>query len=151
MSRTDTARKTVRSKQGEKSPDRDADRAHPVGYGSPPVASRFKTGASGNPKGRPRGSKNLKTLIRQAMTAKISIQEGPSSRRVSKIEGVVLRQLQSALKGNDRSAMAVIKMATQMGFLEDPDGKPAEATALSASDERILEELLTRRHGTRRR
>jgi hypothetical protein len=147
MSRTDTARKTVRSKQAEKSPDR----ARPVGYGSPPVASRFKTGASGNPKGRPRGSKNLKTLIRQAMTAKISIQEGPSSRRVGKIEGVVLRQLQSALKGNDRSAMAVIKMATQMGFLEDPDSKPAEATALSASDERILEELLTRRHGTRRR
>jgi hypothetical protein len=147
MSRTDTARKTVRSKQAEKSPDR----AHPVGYGSPPVGSRFRTGASGNPKGRPRGSKNLKTLIRQAMTAKISIQEGPSSRRVSKIEGVVLRQLQSALKGNDRSAMAVVKIATQMGLLEDPDSGPAEVTALSAADERILGELLIRRHRTKRR
>jgi hypothetical protein len=149
MSRTDRTRKTIRSKQGEKFPNRDADRA--VGYGSPPVASRFKPGASGNPNGRPRGGKNLKTLIRQAMTARISIQEGSSSRRVSKIESVVLRQLQSALKGDDRSAMAIIKMATQMGFLEEPDSNPAEATALSASDERILEELLTRRHRTRRR
>ena len=51
----------------------------------------------------------------------------------------------NALKGDDRSAMAVIKMAMQMGFLEDADSNPAEATALSASDEQILEELLTRR------
>src|SRR5271169_6736310 len=38
-----------------------------VGYGQPPVASRFKPGTSVNPKGRPKGAKNLKTLIREAM------------------------------------------------------------------------------------
>jgi Family of unknown function (DUF5681) len=122
-----------------------------IGYGKPPIGSRFKPGETGNAKGRPKGHKNLKTLIRQAMTARISVQEGSSSRQVSKIECVVLRQLQNALKGNDRSAMAVIKMATQMGFLEDPDSNSAEATALSASDERILEQLLTRRHRVRHR
>jgi hypothetical protein len=40
-----------------------------VGYGQPPVASRFKPGTSGNPKGRPRGAKNLKTLVKEAMIA----------------------------------------------------------------------------------
>ena len=85
------------------------------------------------------------------MTSTISIQEGSRSRRVSKIEGVVLRQLQDALKGNDRSAMAIIKMAIQMGFLEDPDSNSAEATALSASDERILAELFTRQKKAKRR
>ena len=85
------------------------------------------------------------------MTSTVSIREGSRSRRVSKIEGVVLRQLQDALKGNDRSAMAIIKMAIQMGFLEDPDSNPVEANALSASDERILEQLLARRHKARRR
>ena len=149
--RGNVRRKTARFRQGEESSNRHAERAHSVGYGKPPVASRFKPGASGNPNGRPRGSKNLKTLIRQAMTARISIQEGSSSRRVSKIEGVVLRQLQSALKGDDRSAMAIIKMATQMGFLEEPDSNLAEATALSGSDEQILDELLARRQRARRR
>jgi hypothetical protein len=122
-----------------------------VGYGRPPIASRFKPGTSGNSKGRPRGSKNLKTLIRQAMTANISIREGAARRRVSKIEGVVLRQLESALKGNDRSAMAVIKMATQLGFLEDSGNGSGATTDLSAADERILEQLLSHRAGARRK
>jgi|SRR5262245_12502094 len=121
-----------------------------VGYGKPPKASRFKSGTSGNAKGRPKGSKNLKTLIRRALTSTIAIQEGSRTRWVSKIEGVVLRQLQDALKGNDRAAMAVIKMAIQMGLLEDPDSNSVE-TALSASDERILAQLFTRQKKAKRR
>ena len=97
--------------------DRDtSDRGYLIGRGKPPVASRFKPGESGNPKGRPKGSKNFRTLIRRAMTAPISIQEGSRTRRVSKLEAVVLRQVQSALKGYDRAAMAVIKMAMQFGL-----------------------------------
>ena len=127
-----------------------SDHGYAVGYGKPPITSRFKPGQTGNAKGRPKGHKNLKTLIRQAMTARIVIQEGSSNRQVSKIEGVVLRQLQNALKGNDRSAMAVIRMALQLGFLDDvADGNQAEAT-LSATDERILQELMARRGGKRR-
>jgi hypothetical protein len=114
-----------------------------VGYGRPPVATRFKPGTSGNPKGRPRGCKNLKTLIREAMTASIAIQEGDKSRRVSRLEGVVLRQVQSALRGSDRAALAVIKMALQLGFLEDPAGNASDV-ALSKEDERILNALVAR-------
>jgi hypothetical protein len=113
-----------------------------VGYGQPPVASRFKPGTSGNPKGRPKGAKNLKTLIREAMTASIPIQEGEKTRRVTRLEGVVLRQIQSALRGNDKSAMAVLKMALQLGFLQD--SSESGEINLSSEDERILDELLIR-------
>jgi hypothetical protein len=114
-----------------------------VGYGRPPVTSRFKPGKSGNPKGRPKGTKNLKALIREAMTASIAIQEGERTRRVSRLEGVVLRQLQSALKGSDKAALAVIKMALQLKFLEDFPNNAAAVT-LSSEDERILNELVAR-------
>jgi uncharacterized protein DUF5681 len=134
-----------------KSTKHDFPRDYAVGYGRPPIGSRFRPGTSGNAKGRPKGGKNLKTLIRQAMTANISVQEGPTTRRVSKIEGFVLRQLQNALKGNDRSAMAVIKMAMQMGFLEEADNNSAEAAQLSTADEQILQELMNRRQGGKRR
>jgi Family of unknown function (DUF5681) len=130
------------SNRGEKSASDNA--AHnTVGYGQPPLASRFKPGTSGNAKGRPKGRKNLRTLIKEAMTANILIQEGQNSRRVSRIEGVVLRQLQSALKGSDRAALAVIKMAHQLRFLEDSESNTAE-TALSPEEERILNELVAR-------
>ncbi len=122
-----------------------------VGYKKPPVASRFQPGKSGYPKGRKKGSKNLKTLIKEAMTSLILIQEGSTSRRVSKIEAVVMRQLQSALKGNERSAMASIKMALLVGLLDDSDKTAGEATALSAADEQIIEQLMSRHRKARRR
>ena len=77
------------------------------------------------------------------MTASILIQEGQNSRRVSRIEGVVLRQLQSALKGSDRAALAVIKMAHQLRFLEDSESATAES-AITPEEERILNELIVR-------
>jgi Family of unknown function (DUF5681) len=128
--------------RGKKS---DANRTarYPVGYGRPPLASRFKPGASGNAKGRPKGSKNLKTSILEAMTASISIQEGEKTKRVSRIEGVVLRQLQKALMGSDQAAMAVVKMALQLGFLQDAEGQHGGLT-LSGQDEVILKELINR-------
>jgi hypothetical protein len=115
---------------------------HSVGYGKPPLAARFKPGTSGNTKGRPKGAKNLKTLIREAMTASIPIQEGEKTRRVTRLEGVVLRQIQSALRGNDKSAMAVLKIALQLGFLQD--SSESGDISLSSEDERILDELLIR-------
>ena len=127
--------------RGKKSQDRAAD--YSVGYGRPPLASRFKPGTSGNTKGRPKGSKNLKTLIREAMTASISIQEGAKTKRVSRIEGVVLRQLQKALMGSDQAAMAVVKMALQLRFLEEAESNQTEAR-LSAEDQRVLDQLLLR-------
>src|SRR6476661_5155643 len=95
MSRGRGSVDTARKKQGDAVSRGKPDRAYAVGYGRPPIESRFQPGSSGNPRGRRKGSKNLKTLIRKAMTASISIQEGTKTRRVSKIEGVVLRQLKA--------------------------------------------------------
>jgi len=36
----------------------DQPRDYAVGYGKPPVGTRFQKGQSGNPEGRPRGTKS---------------------------------------------------------------------------------------------
>jgi hypothetical protein len=99
----------------------------PLGYARPPLASRFKPGKSGNPHGRPRNSRNLKTIIQSALTAPVVLREGGRKRSISKLEGIVLKQIESALKGNDKAALATLKMAAQVGLLEVPGGSSGDA------------------------
>jgi hypothetical protein len=77
------------------------------------------------------------------MTAHIAIQEGTKTKRVSRIAGVVLRQLQKALMGDGPAAITVIKMALQLGLLADPAGNSGEV-ALNREDQQILDELIAR-------
>src|SRR5262245_15238545 len=74
-----------------------------VGYGRPPVHTRFKPGKSGNPKGRPRGSRNLRTIIQDALMTKVVLRQGQGKRSISKLEGIVLRQVDDALKGDPKA------------------------------------------------
>ena len=39
-----------------------------VGYGKPPVETRFRKGRSGNPKGRGKGSRDFATVFMTAMS-----------------------------------------------------------------------------------
>jgi hypothetical protein len=71
------------------------------------------------------------------------LRQGQGKRSISKLEGIVLRQLESALKGNDKAALATLKMAAQVGLLDGPESE-IEAAALSASEKEMIEELLSR-------
>ena len=60
-----------------------------VGYGKPPQHTRFKSGQSGNPRGRPSGSKNLKTLLSEALNEPVTITENGRRRKITKREAIV--------------------------------------------------------------
>ena len=49
-----------------------------VGKGKPPKSTRFKPGQSGNPKGRPKGRKNLKTELDEVLNATVMLAKDPS-------------------------------------------------------------------------
>lgn len=47
--------------------------AYEVGYGKPPKHTRYRKGASGNPAGRPKGQRNLATILAHALEEQIVI------------------------------------------------------------------------------
>ena len=49
--------------------------AYAVGYGKPPVPSRFQRGKSGNPKGRPKGALNVTTILFRTLREIVVINE----------------------------------------------------------------------------
>lgn len=92
-----------------------------VGYGKPPVKTQFKKGVSGNPRGRPAGSRNVALAIKDAFTAPITIRQGEKTHRVSTLEALSRKQVEQGLKGDHRAAFAVLKMAKELGLLQTPD------------------------------
>jgi hypothetical protein len=50
---------------------------YPVGYGKPPLHSRFKKGQSGNPAGRRKGSLNFSSVLLATLNEKVVVNESP--------------------------------------------------------------------------
>jgi hypothetical protein len=74
----------------------------PIGYGRPPKHSQFAKGKSGNPNGRPKGSKNFGLVIEAELNAKIPINENGKRRSISKREAVAKQLVNKAASGDAR-------------------------------------------------
>ena len=79
-----------------------------VGYGRPPQHTRFKPGQSGNPKGRPKGTINLKTDLMEELSERISVSEGGKPKKLSKqralLKSLVAKAITKATPGRRTSS-----------------------------------------------
>jgi len=80
-----------------------------VGYGKPPLTRRFKSGRSGNRRGRPRGSKNCKTIVREIANEMHAVTEDGRLRRRSILEFMLLALRNRAAEGDVRAFRAYKK------------------------------------------
>jgi len=83
----------------------------PIGYGKPPVHSRFRKGQSGNPTGkRRRGeAERAEELIRQEAYRLLTIREGEKVTRMPALQAVIRSQITSAAKGSVPAQRALVK------------------------------------------
>ena len=118
---------------------------HKVGYKKPPLHTRFQKGQSGNPRGRPRGSKNLSTLLTDALNEPVVVTEDGKRRKISKRE-LGVRQLVNKFAMAEAQATKIL-----LGLIQERDRLAAEASAerpsLSADDEKVIANLLKRLRG----
>jgi hypothetical protein len=71
-----------------------------VGYRRPPVNTRFQPGQSGNARGRPKGTANLRSDLRDEMSELIRVREGERNLKVSKQRAMLKALVAKALKGD---------------------------------------------------
>lgn len=85
-----------------------------VGYGQPPKSSQFQKGMSGNPKGRPKGSKNLNAILKKELEEKMTIQEKGKTKKVTKQEAIVKTLVNNTLKGDKNAMQALLRLITNI-------------------------------------
>ncbi len=112
-----------------------------IGYKKPPPRSRFRKGRSGNPKGRPKATKNFKTDLMEELRERILLREGTTRKRVSKQRAMVKTLTAKAIKGDTRAASAILGMIYRL--LED-EISVADDAPLTGEELAVLESLEAR-------
>lgn len=113
--------------------------SYEVGYGKPPAGTRFKPGQSGNPMGRPKATKNLKSDLVEELAERVQVVENGRRIRLSKQRLVVKALIAKAVKGDTRAASILISLLAQTLGLDPQDESPDR---LSADDESILAQFV---------
>src|ERR1700732_5114603 len=107
-----------------------------VGYGNPPEHTRFKKGRSGNPHGRPRGAKNLATLVGEALDQKVIVTEHGQRRKITKREAIITQLVNRSASADLKATQILLGM---MQEIERRSGGSSEPASLSEADRQVLQ------------
>ena len=99
--------------------DAQAGTSYTVGYKRPPRHARFQPGVSGNPSGRRKGSKNIRTIVEQILREEISLRDGGVTKKITKAEAIVRALVHGAIKGESSSQQNLFRLAQQIGQFEE--------------------------------
>jgi hypothetical protein len=124
----------VRSRRRVKAATRD----NAVGYCRPPKKHQFKPGQSGNPKGRPKGSKGEASILREILEHRIPLREAGMVRKISVRQAILLKMADGALKGDTRKAAFVLDRYRRA------EGDAPEVTEMDPRDEELLDSFYRR-------
>src|SRR5271157_5696234 len=113
-----------------------------VGYRSPPEATRFKKGVSGNPRGRPKGSLNVATVLTRTLREKVAINENGRRRTVTKLEAALKQLVDKAAAGDLRALRHLTALAHDAEAQQNL--RDSQLQDLSESDRDVMQGILRR-------
>jgi hypothetical protein len=121
----------------------DNERDYEVGYGRPPRHTRFEPGRSGNPRGRPGGSKNLSSLLSEALNEPVIVVENGRRRKITKRRAIIKQLVNRSAKGDWRGTKILLDIIQDIERRTEPN--PPE-TSFDPADEKVLAQLKARLH-----
>lgn len=105
-----------------------------IAYKHSPKHSQFQKGKSGNPK----GSENLKSILKKELEEKMPIQEKGKTKKVTKQEAIVKTWVNNTLKGDTYATQALLRLITNIVSDETDLVRPE----LPAEDMEILKRYM---------
>jgi Family of unknown function (DUF5681) len=107
-----------------------------VGYGKPPLHSRFKPGNRANPAGRPRGAKGAKAVLARMLDRRVVVIEDGKRRRLSKRELGFARLVDKFSEGDLTATKLLMDLESALDQ-RAPD-EPAEQSPLDEHDKEVI-------------
>ena len=120
----------------------DQTRDYAVGYGKPPRRSRFTKGHSGNPRGRPRGAKNLLTLLNEVLNEPVIVADNGGRRKITKREAIITQLVNRSATADLRALKILLDLVRDIEAQTEPAS--SAAATFTAADEKVIEQLKAR-------
>jgi hypothetical protein len=120
-----------------------------VGYWRPPLETRFQKGKSGNPSGRPKGSRSVGAVIAAALLERVSVNENGRRRSITKLEAACKQLANKAAGGDQRAAKLIIELLHQSEVRDDARATTSAVTPEErrATDQAVLAAIRDRALG----
>src|SRR5271167_5242207 len=112
---------------------------YPVGYGRPPRATQFAPGKSGNPRGRPKGSRTVGAILQDILRQKIAVTENGKTRRVPTLEVMFRRLVNDAVRRDPTALKLLLPLIDRYAASPETELHLGE---LLAEDQAILSQYL---------
>lgn len=113
-----------------------------IGYRRPPKDGQFMPGKSGNPKGRPKGSKNFITLLEKELDQSVIVNENGHKKKLSRRQAMAKRIVADALQGDRKALILLLDVLRRMDRLASSESP----SLLPAGYEEILDAYVKRQH-----
>ena len=98
--------------------------SYDVGYRKPPKANQFRTGRTGNPRGKRQGEENMISAFKRIVSKRVKINDGEKVRTITLAEAVILKNYNAAMQRDSIAMSNIFRLAEDAGeFVDSTDAK----------------------------
>jgi len=115
-----------------------------VGYGKPPVQTRFQKGQSGNRKGRSKETRRLQSLeaiLVKALNSTVVVNENQQSRQVTKYETAIMQIVNNAASGKLQFAKLLLELVQLLAMTSEHTPITTPTAGATGARERVIAKL----------
>ena len=115
-----------------------------VGYGKPPKEHQFRKGQSGNPKGRPKGSRSMQTIITDKLNERVAYTQNGQRKTATRREVFSERLINDAMIGKPNAVNKLLQLEADVSAEKESSGAQLPTVdEIDAHDRAILETART--------